>query len=71
MWTKGLIVVVLLGIIGALFSALWALTRQRTHRLAVVKALTLRVLLSVMLFGALILGSHWGWFASHGLRYNQ
>ena len=59
----GLAIVVLLFIafiLGSLFSALYFLLRDRSGSDRVVKALTVRVLLSVVLFAMLMLGFYFG-----------
>ena len=68
MFTKLLIVAVLLFIIFTLFRALWALMRSNGDKTAVVRTLTIRVALSVALFIALLLSAKMGWIETHGLR---
>jgi multisubunit Na+/H+ antiporter MnhF subunit len=47
-------------ILGSLFSALYFLLKDRSSSDRVVKALTVRVLLSVVLFAMLMLGFYFG-----------
>ena len=60
MWIKSLIVVVLLLIVGSLFSGLWFVFKDRGHGDRAVKALTVRVALSVSLFLLLMAGFYFG-----------
>lgn len=65
---KALVIVVLVSIIAALFSALVFLYRDRGHGTRMVKALAIRVGLSVGLI-AFLLVSYWmGWIGPAGLR---
>lgn len=69
MLTKLLIVAVLVLIIFNLFRALVALmNKDKGQSSSVVRALTIRVALSVALFIALLLGSHYGLIPAHGLQ---
>ena len=69
MLTKLFIVAVLVLIIFNLFRALAALmNKDPAHSHRVVRALTVRVALSVGLFLALLAGSYFGMIPSHGLR---
>lgn len=69
MLTKLLIVAVLVLIIVNLFRALAALVnKDKAQATRVVRALTIRVALSVALFVALLVGSYFGLIPSHGLR---
>ena len=69
MLTKLLIVAVLVLIIFNLFRALSALmNKDPAHSHQVVRALTIRVALSVALFIALLAGSYFGLIPSHGLQ---
>lgn len=47
-------------ILGSLFSALYFLIRDKGHSERMVKALTVRVVLSITLFVLLMLGFHFG-----------
>lgn len=65
---KALVITVLVAIIVALFSALVFLYRDRGHGNRMVKALAIRVGLSVGLI-AFLLVSYWmGWIAPQGMR---
>ena len=58
------IIVMLLGVLASLFSGLFFLYRDRGEGERAVKALTLRIALSIALFVLLILGYRLGWM--HG-----
>jgi uncharacterized SAM-binding protein YcdF (DUF218 family) len=58
------IIVLLLGVLTSLFSGLFFLYRDRGEGERAVKALTLRIALSIGLFVLLILGYRLGWI--HG-----
>ncbi len=58
------IIVMLLGVLASLFSGLFFLYRDRGEGDRAVKALTLRIALSIALFVLLILGYRLGWM--HG-----
>jgi hypothetical protein len=65
---KIVVVAGLVAIVTALFSALVFLYRDRGHGTRMVKALTIRVGLSVSLI-AFLLFSYWmGWIAPQGMR---
>ncbi|MDT8989655.1 DUF2909 domain-containing protein [Curvibacter sp. APW13] len=70
MLTKLLIVAVLVLIVFNLFRALAALLNKDKAKdpSAVVRALTIRVALSVGLFVALLVGAYFGIIPTHGLR---
>ena len=68
MLIKTLIVLVLLAIIGSLASGLIFLVKDNGHSERTVKALTWRILLSVSLFGLLMLGIFTGVIQPHGVR---
>ncbi len=65
---KIIVVAVLLAIIAALFSALVFLYRDRGHGTRMVKALAIRVGLSVTLVAFLLLSYWMGWIGPQGLR---
>jgi len=65
---KILVIVVLLAIIVSLFSALVFLYRDKGSGTRIVKALALRVALSVGLFAFLMISYRLGWIGPHGLR---
>jgi len=58
------IIMLLLGVLSSLFSGLFFLYRDRGEGERAVKALTLRIALSIALFVLLILGYRLGWM--HG-----
>lgn len=62
------VVLALLGIIASMGSALFALTRSQGNSRAMVRALTVRVALSVGLFLLLLLAWRLGYIQPHGLR---
>ncbi len=65
---KIIVILVLLAIIVSLFSALVFLYRDKGSGTRIVKALALRVALSVGLFAFLMLSYRLGWIGSTGLR---
>jgi hypothetical protein len=65
---KILVILVLVAIIASLFSALYFLYRDKGHGTRMVKALALRVGLSVGLFAFLMLAYWLGWIGPGGLR---
>jgi len=65
---KVIIAVVMLGIVASLGHALFAMSSGPDHSGRVVRALTVRVALSLVLFIVLIVGWHLGLIAPHGGR---
>lgn len=61
---KIVIIVLLLGVLSSLFSGLFFLYRDRGEGERAVRALTLRIALSIALFALLIAGYRLGWI--HG-----
>ena len=57
---KLIIVLLLIGVIGSLFSGLFFLLRDQGAGDRAVKALTVRIGLSMLVFAALMLGYHFG-----------
>ena len=57
---KIVVILFLLFIVGSLFSALYYLVRDKGRGERTVKALTVRITLSVMLFALLMLGYYFG-----------
>jgi hypothetical protein len=55
-----LVILLLLGIVGSLFSGLFFLYRDRGEGVRTVKMLTLRIGLSIMLFLMLLIGFRFG-----------
>jgi Protein of unknown function (DUF2909) len=64
---KFLVIALLLAILGSLFSGLFFLNKDQGNTQRTVKALTLRIALSVLLFLLLIGGYFVGWLQPHGL----
>jgi len=62
---KIVLIIVLLGILASLFSGLLFLVRDRGESRRAVKALTLRIALSIALFVLLMLGYRLGWIGGH------
>jgi hypothetical protein len=67
MYTKILVVLVLLTIIGSLFSGLFFLIRDKGASDRTVRALTVRISLSVLLFVLLMIGYATGLLQPHGV----
>ena len=65
---KTVVVVALIAIIAALFSALFYLYRDRGHGTRMVKALAIRVALSMGLVVFLVVSYQMGWISPGGLR---
>jgi hypothetical protein len=67
MYTKILVVLVLFTIIGSLFSGLFFLIRDKGASDRTVRALTVRISLSVLLFVLLMIGYVTGLLQPHGV----
>ena len=65
---KIVVVVALIAIIAALFSALFYLYRDRGHSTRMVTALAIRVALSIGLVAFLVVSYRMGWISPQGLR---
>ena len=65
---KIIIVIALVAIIASVVSALVFLYRDRGHGTRMVKALALRVALSIGLFAFLMIAFRMGWISPGGLR---
>lgn len=63
---KLVVIFLLIGVMGSLFSALFFLLRDRGASRRTVKALTLRVGLSMLVFALLMLAFGAGWITGHG-----
>ena len=63
---KLVVVLMLVGVIVSLFSGLFFLLRDRGAGRRTVKALTLRVGLSMAVFALLMVAYRWGWISGHG-----
>jgi len=67
MYTKILVVLILFTIIGSLFSGLFFLIRDKGNSDRTVRALTVRISLSVLLFVLLMIGYATGLLQPHGV----
>jgi hypothetical protein len=61
---KIIVLLFIVFILGSLFSALYFLIRDKGHSERTVRALTVRVLLSLALFVLLMLGFHFGFITT-------
>lgn len=66
MLLKFLIILMLLAILASLFSGLFFINRDRGQGPRTVKALTVRVALSLLVFAVIILAFHMGWLIPSG-----
>jgi hypothetical protein len=64
-----IVALVFIGIVGSLGSALYYLMRDKAGSGRTVRALTVRIGLSVALFLFVLFSHHMGWISSTGLRY--
>jgi len=62
---KLVVILLLLGVLASLFSGLFFVYRDRGEGPRAVKALTLRIALSIALFVLLMLGYRLGWIAGY------
>ena len=67
MFSEIVILIILSAIIVSLFSGMYFLLRDRGQSTRMVKALTVRIALSLILFALLMLGYWAGWLHPHGL----
>jgi hypothetical protein len=65
---KVIVIIALLAIVTALFTALYFLYHDRGHGTRMVTALAIRVGLSISLVAFLLLSYYMGWIAPTGLR---
>ena len=65
---KIVVAIVLLLILGSLFSALFFLMRKGGNREDMVRALAVRIGLSVLLFIGLLVARHFGWISNGGYK---
>ena len=65
---KALVIIILLAILGSLGQGLYYLFRDRDRSPRTVRALTVRIGLSIGLFLLLLLAFGLGWIQPHGLR---
>ncbi len=64
---KGFVIIVLIAIVGSLGSAMFYLVRDKGEGDRTLKALTLRISLSVLLFALLFVFYGLGWIQPHGV----
>jgi hypothetical protein len=62
---SAIIIVLLVGVVVSLGHALVSMSSGATRSLSVVRALTVRITLSVALFGFLMVGHYLGWIQPH------
>ena len=67
MFTEIVILAILSLIVVSLFSGMFFLLRDRGQSTRMVKALTVRIVLSLVLFALLMIGYWAGWLHPHGL----
>lgn len=65
---QGLIIVMLILIVASLGHALSSMAAGPHKSAQMAQALTVRISLSVALFGLLLVGYHFGWITPHGVR---
>lgn len=65
------VIVVLLVIVASLFSGLFYMMKDRGQSTRAVKALTIRIALSLLLFALLMIGYWTGLLHPHGLTLNH
>lgn len=66
MLLKLLIVILLLAVLASLFSGLFFVQRDQGRSTRTVRALTVRVALSLLLFAVLVIAFHLGWLVPGG-----
>lgn len=69
MWIKIVVVGLLVGILISLGSGLIFLLKDQGDSTRTVKALTVRIALSLLAFGLLMLGYFAGWIQPHGITH--
>lgn len=67
MLVKSIIILFLIVILYSLITALYRLVRQKGQSFSVVRALTLRIALSLLLFILLFVAFALGWIKPHGV----
>ncbi len=67
MFSDIVILVILFIIIVSLFSGMYFMLRDRGQSTRMIKALTVRIILSLVLFALLMIGYWAGWLHPHGL----
>jgi hypothetical protein len=65
---QGVIIVMLVLIVASLGHALSSMASGPDKSARMAQALTVRISLSVALFGLLLVGYHFGWITPHGVR---
>ncbi len=60
--SKLIVILVLIAILGSLASGLYFMMKDHDDSDRMVKALTIRIVLSISLFGFLMVGYYFGWF---------
>lgn len=60
---KIIVILLLLVVLLSLFSGLFFMNRDSGRGLRAARALTVRIAVSLLLFGMLIMGYHLGWFS--------
>ncbi|HUW28717.1 MAG TPA: twin transmembrane helix small protein [Sulfuriferula sp.] len=64
---RAVVLIFIFLILASLFSALYYLIKDKGQSERTVKALTVRIILSITLFALLMLGFHFGWLPQRGL----
>jgi len=67
MWVKIVVLILFLGIVASLGSALWSMMKDKGKGKGSVRALTLRVALSIIAFVVLLFAYAMGWIQPHGI----
>ena len=67
MWVKIIVLILLAGILVSLGAALFSMMRNKGQGKKTVNALTVRVILSIIVFFILILSYGMGWIQPHGI----
>ena len=67
MWVKIILLILFVGILASLGSALFSMMKNRGQGKKTVNALTVRVILSIIVFFLLILSYGMGWIQPHGI----
>ena len=67
MWVKIILLILFVGILVSLGLALFSMMRNRGQGKKTVNALTVRVILSIIVFFLLILSYGMGWIQPHGI----
>jgi len=62
---KLIVILLLFGVVGSLFSGLFFLYRDRGAGVRTAQALTLRIGLSILIFALLLIGFRFGWIPGY------